>query len=468
MGQLLLQLNQLVWGVPALTAILGVGGYLTVRTGFAQLRLLPNGLRVFGKRMTQKDCDNRDISPYQAFCTALGATVGTGNIAGVAGAIAIGGPGAVFWMWVSAVLGMITKYAEALLAVRYQVTDNKYQIHAGPMHIIKNGMGPKWLSMAYIYAFLGVATSFGLGNSVQINAVSSSIQSVLKTFGGSMNRTWVLLLGTCAAILVYKLLLGGATKIAHTSEFLVPIVSFGYIFLCVSVLLARWRLIDDAIKMIIHGAFSPQAVTGGAVGTLLQTIRIGISRGVFTNEAGLGTAGIAHGCTKVEHPASQGVLGIVEVFIDTIVICTLTALVILCSGIPIPYGCDAGAELTINSFANVFGEWITVPLAIITICLAIATILGWGLYGARCAQFLFGDQCWKIFVIFHAISAFFGAVLQTNTIWLWAETMNGLMLLPNLIAIIHRSGIVVSLTEDYQQKIKLERKFRSCRNISHG
>lgn len=472
MGQILLQINEFVWGVPALAAILGVGLFLSIRTGFAQLRLLPNGLRLFFKRMTQKDSKQSGISPYQAFCTALGATVGTGNIAGVAGAIAIGGPGAVFWMWISALLGMITKYAEALLAVRYQVMNNEGQMHAGPMYIIKSRMNPKWHSMAYIYAFLGVVASFGVGNSVQINAVISSIQSVLSTFGGKLYSSWILFMGLLSAILVYFLLIGGAKRVACTAEKLVPVVSIGYILLCMSVLMARWQVIDDALNMIIRGAFSPQAVTGGAVGSMLKTVKIGTSRGVFTNEAGLGTAGIAHGAAKVGHPAMQGVLGIVEVFLDTIVICTLTALVILCTGIPIDYGRDVGSELTINGFVSVFGEWITIPLSIITICLAIATVLGWGLYGARCAQFLFGEQSWKTYAGFHALAAFCGAVLQTPTIWLWAETMNGLMLLPNLLIIAHSSGTIISLTNEYKRMLKSERMLHCYQNtilsLSHS
>ena len=467
MGHLLHNLNQLVWGIPALTAVLGVGGYLTIRTGIAQLRLLPNGLKIFWKRMVQKDSEDSNITPYQAFCTALGATVGTGNIAGVAGAIAIGGPGAVFWMWVSAVLGMITKFAEAILAVKYQVTVGDKRILAGPMYSIWNGMKPKWRFMAYAYAFLGVAASFGVGNSVQINAVISSVESALNTFGVNLNRLWTVLLGISAAILTYFLLLGGAKRIACTAEKLVPFAAFGYILLCVGVLVARWQLIDDAMHMIVQGAFSPQAVTGGAVGTLLQTVRVGTSRGVFTNEAGLGTAGIAHGCVKVEHPAMQGVLGIVEVFLDTIVICTLTALVILCSEVPIEFGRDVGAELTISSFVSLFGNWISIPLSLITICLAFATILGWGLYGMRCAQFLFGDQSLNTFVLCHGVAAFCGAVLETPTIWLLADTLNGLMLLPNIVVLVNKSDTIVSLTRDYKMRIKQERKNRFYQRTIH-
>lgn len=453
-------MSQLVWGVPALAAVLGVGGYLTIKTHFAQLRLLPNAFHLFITRILQNESNNDGITPYQAFCTALGATVGTGNIAGVAGAIAIGGPGAVFWMWVSAFLGMITKYAEALLAVHYQDIDRQNRAFAGPMYIIRNGMGQRWKPLAYIYAILGVIASFGVGNSVQINAVMYSIKSLASTYGGSISDKWIYLIAAIAALVTYVMLIGGAKRIASTAEALVPVVSAGYMLLCVVVLAARCHAIDDALSMIVCGALSPQAVTGGVVGSAMRTIRIGTSRGVFTNEAGLGTAGIAHGSAKTKHPAQQGVLGIVEVFLDTIVICTLTALVILCSGVPIEYGSDCGAELTISGFSSVIGEWVTIPLAIIMICLAIATVLGWGLYGIRCANFLFGDKVLKSFALLQALAAFCGGIMETPVIWLWAEILNGLMLLPNLIAIIHRSKVVTSLTESYQKTIKLERKTR--------
>jgi AGCS family alanine or glycine:cation symporter len=409
--------------------------------------------------MMQSDSNDSDITPYQAFCTALGATVGTGNIVGVAGAIAIGGPGAVFWMWVSAAVGMVIKYAEALLAVHYQTTANG-KTAAGPMYIIMLGMGNKWRVLAYVYALLGIGASVGIGNSVQINAAVSSIQSLFEVFGKTIRGYWVFLFGFAAAILVYIMLRGGVQVIAATTETLVPVAAGGFVILCMTVLAARWRLIDDALRMIVCGAFSPLAVTGGAVGTFMKTMRTGISRGIFTNEAGLGTAGIAHGCAKVEHPAQQGVLGIVEVFLDTIVICTLTALVILCSGVPIEYGNDVGAKLTIDCFSNILGKWAVIPLTIITVCLALATILGWGLYGARCAQFLFGKTSMMAYCVFQAIAAFCGAVMNTPQIWLLAEILNGLMLLPNILALIHRSKLVESLTRDYENNFMLEQPNR--------
>ena len=256
------------------------------------------------------------------------------------------------------------------------------------------------------------------------------------------------------------MLLGGAKRIATIAEQLVPIASVAYIALCMTVLVVLRRNIITALRLIMQGAFSPHAVTGGAIGSMIQTVRIGTARGVFTNEAGLGTAGIAHGCAKVEHPASQGVLGIVEVFLDTIIICTLTALVILTSGVPIFYGNDLGGKLTTSAFTGVLGSWVTIPLALIIICLALATVLGWWLYGARCTQFLFGEQSWKGFVFFQTLAAFAGAVLQAPAIWMWSEVVNGLMMIPNLVALVHRSGVVAVLTTEYEQKIKLERSNR--------
>lgn len=468
MSNIIPLLHQAVWGIPAITAILGVGCFYTIRTKFAQLRLLPNGLKVFAKQMVQSDSNSKDITPYQAFCTSLGATVGTGNIIGVAGAISIGGPGAVFWMWVSAILGMIIKYAEALLAVHYQQKEDTDTISAGPMYIIRNGMKRKWLYLSYVYAFLGVVASFGVGNAVQINAAVTAVKNTVTTLGSTMQNHWILVLGFLSAILISVVLTGGAKRITAIAELLVPVVSAAYILLCVGVLAARWREIDNTIITIVRGAFSPIAITGGAVGSIFQTVRVGIARGVFTNEAGLGTAGIAHGSTKVEHPAMQGVLGIVEVFLDTIVICTLTAFVILCCDIPIAYGTDMGGELTTAAFISIWGKWIVIPLGLIIICLAVATIIGWGLYGLKCAQYIFGNQDGKMFVILQALAAFAGAVTQSSKIWLLAEVVNGLMMLPNLILLVHQSNIVKKLTQEYKGKLRKNKRaiFRK-RNVLH-
>lgn len=434
MYELLETVNAAVWGLPLLILILGVGIYISIRTGFVQFRLFPKALMAFLRQFSRKNGDE-GASSYRALCTALAATVGTGNLAGVAGAIAIGGPGSIFWMWVCALIGMATKFAEATLAVRYKQLGEDSEIVGGPMYMIRNGLHKKWHILAYIYCFFGVVASFGVGNATQINTVIGGAESIAAAFDAEFSLTCKIILGCILAVLLTVMLLGGAKRIGNVTEILVPVVSVGYILLGVVVLVLRADVIPGAFRAIIKGAFTPQAVTGGTVGSLFATLRIGASRGVFTNEAGMGTASIAHASGNVKHPADQGLMGIIEVFLDTIVICTITALVILCSGISIPYGTDTGVVLTAEAFSAVFGEWICIPLTFALCCFAIATVLGWGLYGARCAQFLFGNGAWKKFAILQGLMVVIGAVLNTNTVWLMADIVNGLMAIPNLIAL---------------------------------
>ena len=421
MTKILTAFHDLVWGVPALVLILGVGLWLTLCTGGAQFRFFPGALRAFWRRLFGTETAGEGVSSFQALCTALAATVGTGNIVGVAGAICLGGPGAIFWMWLCALLGMVTKYAEVTLAVRFRKKEHgEYQ--GGPMHIIRSGMGARWRWLGTLYSFFGVIAAFGVGNAAQINAVVSGVNGLLG--GGSPSRN--LGLGLLLAVLVGAMLLGGARRIGAAAERLVPFASGAYILLCLFVLAARWDALPEAIKAIFQGAFSPRAVTGGMIGSGLQALRIGCARGVFTNEAGMGTASIAHAAAQTSHPAEQGLMGIVEVFLDTILICTLTALVILVSGIPIPYGADAGGQLTARAFSAVCGEWSGFFLTAALCCFAFATVLGWGLYGARCAQFLFGSNAWNGFALAQTATVVLGAVLETETVWLLAETVNGL------------------------------------------
>ena len=443
------QINSFVWGVPALVLILGVGVYLTVRTGFIQLRLLPEALTSFFLKLNKKKIVHGETSPFQALCTALAATVGTGNIAGVAGAIAIGGPGSVFWMWISAFLGMITKFAEATLAVYYCGRDKNGCQIGGPMYIIEKGMGKRWKWLAVIYSFFGIIAAFGIGNATQINAVVDSINSVITSFGGQRNRYIDLIIGAIFSVLLAFILLGGAARIGDIAERLVPFAAASYIIMCIAALIYNYSAIPDALKSILVGAFSPRAVTGGMLGSAFTALRIGVSRGVFTNEAGMGTAAIAHGAARVDHPAQQGLMGIMEVFIDTVVICTMTALVILCSGIDIPYGIDEGAVLTTRAFASTYGSWISVLIAVFLCCFAFATMLGWGLYGLRCAQYLFGDGIWRAFVFGQTIIIVISTLLQTGTVWMISETVNGLMAIPNLIAVAVLSPVLVRLTCEY-------------------
>lgn len=435
MEEFLERLNAIVWGVPALLGILGVGLYLSVRTGFAQLRLFPKALKAFLLTLRDTEEKSEGVSPFQALCTALAATVGTGNLAGVAGAMAIGGPGAIFWMWICAILGMVTKFAEATLSVRYRVKDENGEWVGGPMYMIQQGMGNRWHWLAAVYCFFGVVAAFGVGNATQINTVVGGINQVITVLGGEETLTGNLLMGVAMSIVICGILLGGMRKIGIMAERMVPAASVCYLLLGLGVLIARAQLLPEALSAIVMGAFTPRAVTGGVIGSMLTGLRTGVSRGVFTNEAGMGTAGIAHAAAQVRHPVQQGLMGIMEVFLDTIVICTMTALVILVSGVPIPYGNDVGVTLTAQAFSSVYGDWVSIIIAAALCCFAIATVLGWGLYGARCAQFLFGAKAWKKFVLLQGVAVVLGAVLKTSMVWLLSETVNGLMAIPNLIAL---------------------------------
>lgn len=438
------KINAFVWGVPGLILLLGAGLYLTWRTDFVQVRLLVPSLKRFAGQFR-----SGGSSQFRALCTALAATVGTGNIAGVAGAIAIGGPGAVFWMWVSGFIGMATKYAEAVLAVRYREKNNRGEWVGGPMYIIKNGMGKRFLPLAYLYSFFGLIASLGVGNAAQINAVIGAVDAAAQSYGAELGASVTALMGLAMALLVYCMVSGGARKIGSAAELLVPLASVVYIVLCLGVIGWNFDRIGKIFYEILTGAFSPEAVTGGAVGSAVTAMRLGVSRGVFSNEAGMGTASMAHAGAEVEHPAHQGMMGIVEVFIDTIVICTMTALVILISGVPIGYGSSAGSELTAAALSRCCGPWVTVVLSGCLCLFAFATILGWGLYAGRCFGFLFGSIRWRWFAAFQAAGVFFGAVLDTGAVWSFAETVNALMSIPNIIALIYLSGQVRDLTCDF-------------------
>lgn len=448
--------NGIVWGAPALVLILGVGLYISLRTGFAQITLFPRALRAFAARLRGGKAEEGAVTPFQALCTALAATVGTGNLVGVAGAMAIGGPGAIFWMWICALLGMATKFAEATLAVRYRVRENG-EFVGGPMYMIREGLGKKWHWLGGVYSFFGIVAAFGVGNATQINAVVNGVDAAVKAFGGEVSLLGNLIMGILLAILIGAMLLGGARRIGLVAERLVPFVSAAYLLLGLGVLIARVQAVPAAFGAIVQGAFAPRAVTGGVVGSMFAALRIGVSRGVFTNEAGMGTASIAHAGAQVRHPAEQGLMGIMEVFLDTIVICTMTALVILVSGVSIPYGVDVGVTLTTDAFSAVYGDWVSVLIAAALCCFAFATVLGWGLYGARCAQFLFGANVWKKFVLLQAVTVVLGAVLNTGTVWLLSETVNGLMAIPNLIALAALSPELTRLTKEYKNSLARDR-----------
>ena len=445
--------NDFIWGVPAMVCIIGVGFYLSCRTGFLQIRKFSYAIQTtIGRMFRKRNASDGALTPFQAVCTALAATVGTGNIAGVAGAIAIGGPGAVFWMWVSAVLGMCTKFAEVTLAVYYRETNKEGDLVGGPMYYIKNGLGKNWQFLAVLFSAFGVLTVFGTGNATQVNTITTAVNSALLSCGliseGAV-KTSNLIQGIIIAALVALILLGGVKRIGQVTEKLVPFMALLYIVLSVGIILFRIQALPSVIQAIFEGAFKPAAVTGGAVGSLFMSMKKGVSRGIFSNEAGLGTGSIAHACADTRKPVKQGMFGIFEVFTDTIVICTLTALVILCSQVPVGYGQAAGAELTIQGFISVYGNWVSVFTAVAMCCFAFSSILGWGLYGARCIEFLFSEKVIKPFMVAYSLVAILGATADLGLMWNIAETFNGLMAIPNLIALFLLSGTVVKLTKEY-------------------
>lgn len=443
-------LHRVLWGLPTVILILIVGLLLSIKTGFFQVCFLPKAFQKFIAVFRRNNKKENGVSPYQALCTALAATVGTGNIVGVAGAISIGGPGAIFWLWICAFFGMIIKCCEATLSVRYRRKLADGEFHGGPMYMIEYGIGSKWKWLASMYAFFGVIAAFGVGNATQINAVLSGIHSACSAFSLQIPISVDFVIAAILAGLIGCMQLGGAKRIGRITEALVPVASVVYILLGLGILIARVQYIPSAFSAIFYGAFSPKAVTGGAVGTFLIVCRTGASRGIFTNEAGMGTASIAHASANVKHPVEQGLMGIMEVFLDTLVICTVTALVILCSGVPIPYGTDAGATLTIDAFSVVYGKWASILLSLCLMLFALATVVGWGLYGLRCAQYLLGYNVRNVFIILQMITVVACTVLNTGTVWLIAECMNALMAIPNLLALFKLSDEFRKLTIEYK------------------
>lgn len=445
--------NNFIWGVPAMVCIFGVGLYLSIRTNFLQIRKFPYAIKTtLGRIFRKRDASDGAITPFQAVCTALAATVGTGNIAGVAGAIAIGGPGAIFWMWISALFGMCTKYAEITLAVHYREINANGELVGGPMYYIKNGLSKKWHWLAYLFAAFGVLTVFGTGNATQVNTITTAINSALLNYNvisESAVSTSNLIIGIIIAILIAMILLGGIKRIGHVTEKLVPFMALLYILLGLGVILLNIQNVPSVFASIFRGAFQPRAVTGGIVLSMFTSLKKGVSRGIFSNEAGLGTGSIAHACADTKKPVKQGMFGIFEVFTDTIVICTLTALVILCSGVAVDYGKAAGAELTILGFTSTYGSWISIFTAVAMCCFAFSTAVGWGLYGARCIEFLFSEKVIKPFMVIYSLVAILGATANLGLMWSIAETFNGLMAIPNLIALFLLSGTVVKLTKEY-------------------
>lgn len=450
--------NGFIWGVPAMICIIGVGLLLSVRTRFIQVRKFGAALKnTIGKIFDKTQAKDGSMSPFQAVCTALAGTVGTGNIAGVAGAIALGGPSAIFWMWCSAFLGMCTKFSEVTLAIHFREKNANGEYVGGPMYYIKNGLSKKWHFLAVLYALFGVLTVFGTGNATQVNTIVSSIHSALHNLhiiDGTVDERANLIFGIFIAAFVAMVLLGGIQRIGQVSEKLVPFMAALYVILAIGVVILHISRVPAVFAMIFKSAFTPQAATGGIIGSMFLSMKKGVSRGIFSNEAGLGTGSIAHACADTNNAVHQGMFGIFEVFMDTIVICTLTGLVILLGAPNIVYGQAAGAELTISGFTATYGGWVSIFTAVAMCCFAFSTIIGWGLYGSRCIEFLGGEKLVRPFLVAYSFVSIIGATINLGLLWDIADTFNGLMAIPNLIALLILSGQVKKLAIDVDQAEK--------------
>ena len=444
--------NQFIWGVPAMVCIIGVGLLLSVRTGFLQIRKFPYAIKTtIGRMFRKKDASDGAMTPFQAVCTALAGTVGTGNIAGVAGAIAIGGPGAVFWMWCSALLGMCTKFAEVTLAVHYRERSEAGEWVGGPMYYIKNGLSKHWQFLAVLYSLFGVLTVFGTGNATQVNTIVAAIDTALLEYGvvgGGALSTLNLVVGIAVAMLVAMVLLGGIKRIGSVSEKLVPFMALFYIVLSVGVMVLNFERLPYVFESIIAGAFNPAAFTGGTIGSLFVSMQKGVSRGIFSNEAGLGTTPMAHAAATAKSPLQEASLGMLDVFIDTIIVCSMTGFAILVTGVW-NMGADHAGLLTHLAFEKVFpnigGIVVTCALSIF----AFTTVLGWALYGTRCAEFLFGSKIIRPYQIIFCLVVVAGAVADLTLVWDISDTLNGLMSIPNLIALLLLSPVVIKVTKEH-------------------
>ena len=467
-------LNGIAWGPWMLLLLVGTGVFLSVKMGFIQFTKFGHVMKnTIGKIFKKQNAAGGEVTPFQAMTTALAATVGTGNIAGVTGAIAVGGPGAVFWMWVSALFGMVTKYSEVVLAIKYRERNAKGDWVGGPMYYIKNGLGKKWNWLAVLFALLGGLAAFGIGNMTQVNTIATTFNTTLNAFGGDAQANAIrmfgqvvpissIAVGAVVAVIVALVLFGGIKRIGAVTEKIVPFMAAIYIVCALCVVFTNLGSVGKIFGMIFKGAFSAEAALGGAFGiTIMQTIQKGVGRGVFSNEAGLGSAPMAHAASSETDPVKQGLYGIFEVFMDTIVICSLTALTLLCgveAGVDISWGQSAGAELIIASFSTVFGGKLGSLIISVAISLfALSTILSWSLYGSRCCEFLLGHKVTLVYQIVFVFVVIIGATLDLELVWNIADTLNGFMAIPNLIALLGLSGVVIKLTKEYFAADKLKK-----------
>ncbi len=461
--------SNVAWGIFMCALLVGTGVYLSIRTGFIQIRYFHYIMKhTIGNLFSPKDkkkAGNRGaISPFQALCTALAATVGTGNIAGVAGAIVLGGPGAVFWMWVAAFMGMCTKYAEIVLAVKFREKNSQGEWVGGPMYYIKNGLGKGWGFLGIAFSVLGALASFGIGSMTQVNTIAgtfiNAVDSVTtRTIAGTeTEKALRLIIGLIIAGLAGVVIIGGLKRLGSVAEKIVPVMSCFYILGTLAVIFINAENLGMVFGSIFQAAFTREAAFGGAGSFVFMTaVKKGIGRGVFSNEAGLGSAPIAHASSSETDPVLQGFYGVFEVFADTIVICTLTALAILCSGV-VPFGnaAMAGADTTILAFSTVFGhKAASIFIAAAILFFSFSTILSWSFYGRRCVGYLTGNKGLLFYEIVFLITIVLGATLDLSLVWNIAETLNGFMAVPNIIAVLALSGTVITLTRDHFSKVKM-------------
>ena len=463
-------LDSLAWGPVMLILLVGTGCYLTARLGFFQFARFgfwwKNTMgRLFSGRHGHAD---GEVTPFQAVTMALASTVGTGNIAGVTGAIFLGGPGAVFWMWLAALAGMMTKYAEVLLAVRFRERNEKGEWVGGPMYYIRNGMGAQWAWMGSLFALLASLAAFGIGNAAQIHSIVNAVNNAIDVFvpdatrfvslpGGEV-RVTSLIIGAVVALCVGSVLLGGVRRIGQVTEKMVPVMALLYILVTLGVILANFSQMGKVMLLILEGAFRPAAVMGGFAGTsILVCMQKGIGRGCFSNEAGLGSSPIAHASTSEKEPVLQGLFGIFEVFVDTILITSLTSFTVLsvycAGGLDITWGSGGNASDVATAMGSVLGSGPSaVLLALCLVLFAFSTMLSWGLYGSRCCEYLLGPRAARPYLLVFTLLIFGAVTIDVADVWNLADALNGFMAIPNLVAVLALSGLVVRTTKEYMKK----------------
>ena len=466
--ELLVKINDFVWGTPLIVLIMAGGIFLTLRLGFTQIRKLPLALKYMVKN---EEGGDGEVTSFGALCTALSATIGTGNIVGVATAICAGGPGALFWMELAAFFGMATKYSEGLLAVKYRVLDEDNHALGGPFYYIERGMGEKWKWLAKIFAFFGICVGlFSIGTFTQVNGIASAVNNFFDpnmawtvTIPGIGTYSWTVVISSLIlTVCVALVLIGGIKRIASVSQVVVPFMAVLYFVVCLILMICNITEIPNAIMVIIKGAFNPSAVTGGIVGSMLIAVQKGVARGIFSNESGLGSAPIAAAAAKTKEPARQGLVSMTGTFIDTIIICTMTGLSIILTGAWQVSGLE-GVEVTTYAFNNGLPFSPQISSFILMICLvffAFTTILGWDYYSERCLEYLNGGnkKALLTFRWIYILAIFIGPYMTVKAVWTIADIFNGLMAIPNMIALFALSGVVVYETKKYFKKLKSEEK----------